>query len=317
MAIGRIGNNQLTQNIIFNIQQQNSEQNKLFQEISSNKKLLKPSDDPIGTNQSMIIRDSINRESEFNQSINIGELWTNVTSIALESTTQVWQRVNELAISAADGTKSKTDLNGMGIELDQLLQQLTQISNTENNGLFIFGGSHTTTPPFQTEINTETGLISKVNFTGNSFLRKIKTNNLTQTPLNILGSNAGNPKEVGTFIDTNTGTNAFQTLIHLRDQLLENNIIGISGKNGILDKINQTTTNISISQVKIGGTQQLLQLDKNRILEQNTLLNGALSQIEDADVAQTILKLNNVQSVYEAALAAGGRILKTSLLNYI
>ena len=315
--IPRVSNNSVYNNVLKNIQKQLIEQDRLFEQISSNKKIQKPSDNPIGTSESMTIRDALSRDSEYQNTINTGEIWTNITSTALDSATQTWQRVNEIAISAADGTKSNTDLQGMAEELDQLLNLFIQTSNTDNAGLFIFGGAYTTEPPFQAEINDETGRIQQVNFQGNSFLRNVKTSDYGQVPLNVLGANAGNPNVKGTFIDTNAGVNAFDTIIDLRDRLLQNDIIGISGQNGILDEISNVANSLTTAQVQLGGTQQVLEIDRNRILDQNTTLNSALAEIEDADIAQAILELNNVQNVYEAALASGGRIMNNTLLNYI
>lgn len=317
MAVGRVGNNQLTNEILFNIRKQLLLQERLFEQISSNKRILKPSDDPVGTGSAMSIRDQMGRNRDYESSIQTGNVWTNVTNVALESANQEWQRVNEIALSADDGTKTATDLVGMAEELEQLLERLVALSNTQNAGAYVFGGSKTNNPAFRAETDPNTGRITGVFYQGDSFVRSVQTKEEGRTDVNVLGSNGGNPDAAGSFIDTNTGANAFNTIIELRDRLLDNDVIGISQPGGILQDIELVTQSLNGAQVRLGGAQEVFDMDKERIIEEQDDLTQFLSQVEDADVAKLIMELNNVQNVYEAALASGGRIMQLGLLSFI
>lgn len=317
MSIGRVGNNQLTRKLLANVNDQLKLQEKLFEQISTNKRILKPSDDPLGTSKSMGIRDQINRSDEYSSVISSAEVWTNISNSALDSATDSWRRVNEIAISAADGTKSAADRAGMAEELEQLLGHLVSIGNSTHAGRYVFGGSQTDSAPFSTETDASTGRITGVYYGGNSDLREIKTRDHGTTEISVLGSNAGNPDEKGAFIDSNEGVNIFETVINLRDKLLANDTVGISGSGGIIEGIETAGRSITAAQVRLGGAQEALLLDRNHLIEQSSNLEQSLADIEDADVAELILELNNVQNVYEAALAAGGRLLQTGLVNFI
>lgn len=317
MGIGRVGNNQLVRKILFNIQTQLSEQEKLFEQISSNKRILRPSSDPFGTNKAMNLKDQLNRNNEYESVISISEVWTNISSAALDNSIETWKRVNEVAITGADGTKTAADRIAMAEELEQLISHLVQIGNTTNGNRFIFGGSKTDSSPFVAEKDANTGRTTGVFYEGDSSIRRIKTKEDGVTEISVVGSNAGNPELRGAFVDTNTDTDLFKILIQLRDKFLNNDIIGISGPGGLLQKIDMGAQNLIAAQVRLGGTQERLDLDRNRILQQNADIQTFLSGIEDADVAQLILELNNVQNVYEAALASGGRLVQSGLLNFI
>lgn len=317
MSIGRVGNNQLVRKILFNIQSQLSKQEDLFEQISSNKRILRPSSDPFGANKSMSSRDHLERNREYEDIIDVSEIWANITSSALDNTIETWKRVNEVALSAADGTKTSADRVAMAEELEQLLEHLIQIANTTNGNRFIFSGSKTNTPPFLTEKDSNTGRVTGVFYQGDTFIRKVKSKDDGLTPINVLGSTAGNPESKGAFVDTATDTDVFKIIVELRDKLLNNDIVGISGTGGYLQKIQTAADNLISAQVQIGGTQERLDLDRNRIIQQNADIQAFLSEVEDADVAQLILELNNVQNVYEAALASGGRLIQSGLLNFI
>ncbi|SCA62595.1 hypothetical protein SCG7109_AB_00530 [Chlamydiales bacterium SCGC AG-110-M15] len=317
MGIGHIGNNRLMKNVLFNVQKQLSQQADLFEQISSNKRILDPSSDPLGTSQSMSLRDQSVRNTEYDDVINTSELWTNISATSLDNALETWKRVNEITITAVDGTKTAADRIAMAEELEQLLQHMVQVGNTTNGQRFIFGGSVTQTPPFSTETDAATGRITGVYYQGNSFNQQVKSSDSGRTQVNVVGSNAGDPTVKGAFVDTTTNTDAFKIMVEIRDKLLSNDIIGISGPSGYLEKIETAGLNLTEAQVNLGGAQERQDLDRNRIIEQTSDIQEFLSEIEDADVAELILELNNVQNVYEAALAAGGRIMQTGLLNYI
>lgn len=315
--ITRVSNNQMTNQILRNVQSQLSLQDRLFRQISSGKKVDKPSDDPIATGKIMNVKSQLQRNGEYQSTINMGNVWTNVTSTALNSAVDAWRRVEELTISAADGTKSADDLVAIAEELDQLLQHLVQVSNSENAGSYIFGGSDTKSPPFQAKINATTGRISGVFYEGNVQERGMRSSQNNQVTVNVLGSSAGDPNKKGTFIDASSGVNAFESLIELRDKLFDNDFIGISGSGGYLEQVQKASRNLTSSQVRLGGAQETLDLDLNRLIQETADLESFLSEVSDVDIAEAIMQLNNVQNVYEAALAAGGRVMQTTLLKYI
>ena len=317
MSLGRVGNNQLTRNILYHIQDQLGQQEKLFEQISSNKRLHRPSDDPVAVSKAMKLRDQLSRIEEYETQAASAQTWSNVTNAALDNANETWKRVNEISISAADGTKTAADRAGMAEELEQLLNHLVQITNTTHGGRYIFGGSQTDAPAFSAETDANTGRITGVFYQGDNATREVKTKDNASIGINQLGSNAGDPDKAGVFIDSRNGMNMFDTLIDLRDKLLANDTIGISGSGGIIEEIETGARSITTAQVRIGGTQQVLDLDRNRLLAQSTEVQQFLSEVEDADIAQLILELNNVQNTYEAALAAGGRLMQTGLLNFI
>lgn len=317
MAVGRVGQQLLTRKLLGNIQGQIKHQEDLFEQISSNKKLLRPSDDPVGTSKAMNLRDQLDRMDEYEKQVAGANVWSNITNVALDNANEAWRRVNEIAISAADGTKTAADRAGMAEELEQLVQHLTQIANSTHNGQYIFSGSRTDTPAFRAETDPNSGRVTGVYYEGNSDLRKVKTKDQGTINVNVVGSNAGSPDVPGVFIDSQRGSNMFDSIISLRDKLLDNDTVGISGTGGILEDIEASARSLTAAQVRLGGTQEVLELDRNRIVEQSAAVEGFLSDIEQADIAALILELNNAQNTYEAALAAGGRLLQTGLINFI
>lgn len=317
MATGRIGNNQLTQDLIFQLHGKMTEQQRIYEQISSNRRILRPSDDPLGTRRALLLTSQQNRVNGYESVISAANTATNITATALDDATSTWSRVSEIATSAADTTKTAADRMGMGQELEQLLEHLVQTSNTSYGGKYIFGGSETGRAAFRAETDPNTNQITGVFYDGNSDLQHVKTSDGNPVTIGIAGSNAGNPNVQGTFIDSQSGVDAFKTLITLRDKLLDNDTIGLSGSDGVLAQVDKVARSITAASVRLGGCQEALDLDKNRVTGENTAIDQNLSDVVDADSVELIMQLNNVQNVYQAALSSAGRILQKSLLNYI
>lgn len=74
-------------------------------------------------------------------------------------------------------------------------------------------------------------------------------------------------------------------------------------------------TNVAITD---NGTRLArLDLISNRLMDQQTTFKTLQSSNEDADIADVAVKLTSTELTYNAALMATGKIMQTSLMNYI
>lgn len=85
---------------------------------------------------------------------------------------------------------------------------------------------------------------------------------------------------------------------------------GITEMQGYLDKVNMAYTTI-------GNRSLRLTLIENRLSNQQTAFETLTSENEDADIADLAVQLSSAELTYDAALAATGKLLQTSLMNYI
>lgn len=74
-------------------------------------------------------------------------------------------------------------------------------------------------------------------------------------------------------------------------------------------------TNIAITDN--GTRSSRLELVSNRLMEQKTTFETLQSDNEDVDIAEVIVQLTSTELTYNAALMATGKIMQTSLMNYI
>ena len=83
-----------------------------------------------------------------------------------------------------------------------------------------------------------------------------------------------------------------------------------------------TSTQKTLDQANVAVTEngtrsKRLDLVQNRLQSQTTTFKTLQSDNEDADLAETATNLSTAELTYQAALMATGKIMKTSLMNYI
>lgn len=97
---------------------------------------------------------------------------------------------------------------------------------------------------------------------------------------------------------------------YMRDTIQRNFENGITEMQGYLDTVNMAYTTV-------GNRSLRLTLIENRLGNQQTAFETLTSENEDADIADLAVQLSSAELTYDAALAATGKLLQTSLMNYI
>ncbi len=126
--------------------------------------------------------------------------------------------------------------------------------------------------------------------------------------------------EIEKLLETAVGTDAttLQTQLDATDKALtlskdkcqkmfESSITDFQG---YLDKANLCITNC-------GTRSSKLELIKNRMQNQKTTFETLKSENEDIDITEVAIQLNSAELTYEAALMAAGKVMQTTLLNFI
>ena len=83
-----------------------------------------------------------------------------------------------------------------------------------------------------------------------------------------------------------------------------------------------TSTQSALDQANVAVTEngtrsKRLDLVQSRLQSQTTTFKELQSDNEDADLAETATNLSTAELTYQAALMATGKIMQTSLMNYI
>ncbi len=268
-------------------------------QLSSGKKYQYPSDNPAAVNQSLNIKSSLKNIDQYLSNINNGVSWLNTADSALRDAADLLHTAKELAVKGANATYSQDELNSMATEVDQLLGSMLDTANTSYAGRYIFAGFKTTTQPF-TKV---AGSPDTVSYNGDQGSTNYEIDQGVNVTINIPGSTV-----------FKGSTDVFQTLINLRDHLRAGNYAAVSGDASQVDNaLNAITSALST----VGTTTNRLDLTKNNLEQGQVNLSQILSNVEDADMPNVLVKLKTEQTVYQAALMTGSMVIQKSLIDFL
>jgi len=75
--------------------------------------------------------------------------------------------------------------------------------------------------------------------------------------------------------------------------------------------------NVNTAVADIGSRHVRLNLTENRLSDQKVDFEDLLSRNEDADIAETIVKYNAANTIYNASLSAAAKVVKNTLLDFL
>ena len=124
------------------IQQLQASLDRTQRQISSGRRILTPSDDPIAASRALELRESLSRLQQFDRNGTIVANRLSQEESALNSVNNVLQRVRELALQANNATQSDESRKLIAIEMREHLGNLVQLANQQDgNGGYLFSGN--------------------------------------------------------------------------------------------------------------------------------------------------------------------------------
>lgn len=128
-----LGNLQRARDRILTIQEQ----------VSSGKRVLRPSDDPTSFNQNVSNKAALSVVEQRLRNIKFGTTRLEASGQALSSSSTILIKLKELAVELRDDTNGLSERATGAREVRQLLFELQQLANTKVNGQAIFTGTST------------------------------------------------------------------------------------------------------------------------------------------------------------------------------
>ncbi|MEH7250996.1 flagellar hook-associated protein FlgL [Neobacillus niacini] len=298
----RVTQNMLNQNLLFNLSRNNSRMEKLQEQVSSGKKVNRPSDDPVTAVQGMYYRSSLNEIEQYKRNADEGLSWMSTTDEALGEVTSVLQRVRELTVQGLNGTNDQSARTAIAEEINQLKEHLGEISNSQIAGKYVFAGTDVKTAPFREDSNVPN---SSKEFRNNNDLKlelQVGQNNSVQ--INVPGKNIFNN-------DGNGG------IFKVLSDIVSDFNSSTESTNDHLAKLDRQMDNLLGERSELGARMNRMELSISRLdgLEVSTV--SLLSKEEDVDIARVIIDLKAQENVQRAALSVGAKIIQPSLVDFL
>ncbi|EST10665.1 flagellar hook-associated protein FlgL [Sporolactobacillus laevolacticus] len=296
----RITQGMMTNNVLQNISGGYSKIADYQNQLASGKKITRPSQDPVVATMGIAYRTDVSHVEQYQKNVTNAYKWLDSSDDTLKQVDDVLNRVRELTNEASTDTYTADQRKAIGAEVDQLTQQLVSLGNTQVGGQYIFSGSDSANS-LLTQAADGTVTINQTALNNPDF--SVAVNDGIKMAINV------NPNQVFT-------SSLFSDLNDLKNALNGGSATG-TDINNYLGKIDTHLDALSNAQADLGAKTNRIDMTKNRLDAQKTIATQVMSDNEDADYAETIVKLNQQQNVYNASLSVGAKIIQTSLVDFL
>lgn len=284
----RITNSMLTERGLRDLQANFAAMAKAQEEVSSGKRLNRPSDNPADVQQAIKLNGTMASITQYLRNIGTAQTSTSTAETALSSAGDDIQRVRELAVEAQNGTLSAGDRQSMAAEVQQLADHLVAMANTKNGDDYVFSGQKTGTAPYASPTATYAGDSGPIN----ARIAPGVTVAVNVTADVVFGPALAAITQFAADLASG-GAPSANTLTRID-----------AGMNALL----AGRTQIGAVDNRLSDTEAFLQSSQNTAA---TLL----SHVQDADMAEVITEAASRQTTYQAAIKVNAQMLQQSLIN--
>lgn len=301
MAI-RVTSGMMSMQMLSNLNRNLNRMDNMSNQISTGRKINKPSDDPVGVTYALRYRAELAANEQYQTNTDAAVSWLDTTDSNMQQALDVIKRLKELAIQGSNGTLSGSDLEAVNLEVDELKNHLVDIGNTQIRGKYIFNGETYDQMPYQlsgsvtefADVETDNGgviysisqqVTFQINTSGNEFFgSKTETDNI------------------------------FRIIDNLSAALNSEDQDAVSQQ---LENIESRSNKMQAALSEVGARSNRIELVQNRLLDQNLNFTTLQSKTEDADVASLMIQATSAQTIYEASLKSSAQIMQPSLMDFM
>ena len=281
-------------------------------QLSTGKKILTPSDDPAAAARIIDLNQSLAQTEQYQSNVNIARHRLSMEESALDSATEILQRIRELGVQGLSGTNTQASRTAAAVEMEALNGQLLNLANTKNsNGEYMFAGFKTSTQPFSKDASNP----GAYGYAGDTNSRPIQIDAARQVTDGDPGSSVfGVPTGAlpATVLLPGSIGNVFEAINKFATDLKANTPVAAS-----LDDISRSLDKVMQTRASVGA--RLNALDRQEEINSDAILNTktVLSATQDLDYAEAISRFTQQTASLQAAQQTFTQVKKLSLFNYL
>lgn len=291
----------------------NSRQNRLQNQAATGQRIQLPEDDPAAMQRVLDLQSEAKSVAQYGRNIATLRDQAQTSYSVMKGLKKISDRAGELAI-LADGTKPPDELKLYATELTQLIKQAVQLTQTKFHGDYLLSGTRSDQPPFALATDSD-GNVTSVTYQGNQSVAESEIAEGVTLSAQVVGANSGGSGPRGLITDSRFGADLFNHLIALQNNLLAGDTAAIAATDR--PALSRDEENLVLHFGNNGAVQQRLEASASLAVSRGDSLEVLVSREADADLAQTLVRLNQTQNAYQAALQSGAKLLNTSLLDYL
>jgi flagellar hook-associated protein 3 FlgL len=301
---GRITNLMVSRSVLSDLNDVSTRLSKTQQKMSSGKEITRPSDDPYGTSRALSLRSDLDGVQQYQRNIGEATAWQNISDAALSKINDAVQRARELTIQAATDSAGQAARSAAAQEIDQLIETIKGEANASYGGSYVFSGTKIDQKPYAVG-----GADTYAGDTG-TVAREIGPG--VSVPVNVVGQTIlGDGQASG-------DNKLLDVLRDITDDLRGGTVANANNLRGTdLQRLDTNLAALTQTRATVGATTNRLESADARLQQVEETTTTLLSNVEDADMAKTLIDYSMQQNVYQSALRAGSTIIQQSLLDFL
>ncbi len=248
------------------------------------------SDDPVDASQIMRLDSQVRDIEQFRRNGTFATTKLSTEDVAISSLRDVLSKAKKLALSTTTADPNDPIRRAALEEAQALRNQIVSLGNTKVGNQYVFGGDASTTAPF----------LADGTYVGTMSAQQVEINSGVSVAVN----HPGQPL----FTDALASVNALITQLG----------------SGTPDQIGATVTNIDAAtqgalgiQSEVGSRLQDVKDASSMLATQSASLLDRRDALRNVDQATAIVTLQQEQGALERAYAVVGRVLQTTLTDYL
>lgn len=298
----RVSNKTVFDTARFNLANLTDDLNRANMVVSTQNRLLKLSDDPVGLTQVLNLRSSLSNIEQMGRNISLGKSWLASSESAQTSIQNLVSDTKALCVQMASATTGAAQRRSAAESVENNLKEIVALANTNVNGRYIFAGSETDSTAFT--LNAD----NSVTYNGDNNPFTVKIGRNASVEIGGDGQAVFQPSGAGASDDI------FVIMKDLITALQGNDIGGIQTAMTNLD----TFFDHNSAQISDVGSKMIRMEIKDSVFQDLEIsTKERLSEIEEPDMVEAILELKAKELAYQAALASTSKVLQLSLVNYM
>lgn len=288
----RVTNKMMADNVIAQLFRQREMMVKTQENITTGKRVNRPSDDPAEISSILSHRTTISSLEQYTENINKAKLHINTADDVLGMVSDLLRDAKEIAYDTAPNMRAE-----MAEQVVAIREQVLQMANYQIDGKYIFSGDSSQTAPYNSTTWT---------YNGDTGTKDTVIGENMQISITADGSSIFGPD----------GANVFDILNDLEAALTAVPVVATDITDQI-SNLDSAVDNITEIRSRNAGVYQRLEATENHYNYFKVNVQDMLSNAEDADIAEAIINLQVQQTTYESTLASSSMIIQKSLIDFL
>jgi len=340
----RITNSMMVSNYLSNLNTSMNKMSNLQGQLATNRKYMHISDDPVSLIYSQQARAKLHSLSIYEANVQTGQEWLTQTETAVMELNILIQTAYEQTIDASTDVKSDSDRQAIAQYVGQLRDQVLSVLNSTYGNKYVFGGYNTTGHVASSQLNPPFAYAEVDIVSGDPTQGQKRV--LTYNGIDVAnpGADAGklaliaadevnldmgagirmdvSMNGVGVMNFTQSDGTAWN-IYNMLDELTRTMNTAVDGDQIVADiqafikPLQDAQSHVLALTADLGGKTNRLDLMASRYGQDTINYTQMMSNAEDADQAEVIMRFKMAEAVYQAALATGSYVIQPTLMDFL